>query len=200
MAKISVEKTNKEEVQGTTEKQQKIKPIRLVLQKGTLRLEEPWEFTKKNWKKKKDEEEDEEDEMDIHFYKATTIDKRYEVVDLDKTEAGPLTRSILGQIGLFPELRIVKNIRVLLIVALLILILVFVRTGGGTKQADFEKSQKEVLDKITSVCSTPSAKIKNSFSSGALDQIKQDVQEKPQEAPKKEEKKPSFNIFPWAKN
>lgn len=166
--------------------------VRLVLKGGTLRLAEKGEFTRKTWGKKKDDESVDDKEIDVWFYTVRTIDNAFEVVDLDKTSAMPLARSILGQIGLYPELKIVKMSRNVLIVTFLLLLLVYMRTWDGLKATDFTKDKKEILDKIQNACIVS----KNPFGSGSImPDIKKEIDTKSTETPKS----PLINMFPWSK-
>ena len=118
-----------------------MEPVILVIKGGTLRLAEVDEF--KNHKG---------EDIEIRQYVLDTVDKKYKIVDLDKSEVKPIIRSILGQIGLYPELGIVKMNRwIVSSVAVLCIIIIMISSGANTKKAYIE-GQKTLVDKIDKQC------------------------------------------------
>lgn len=189
--------TNPSEVMKKAKNDEK-KLVRLVLERGTLRYARENEFSARK-KKGGMQDDNESDEIDMHFYKSATIDGRFEVVDLDKTSAWPLVRSILWQIGLYPELSVLRTVKNVCFVIVLILVVLYLRTGGGLKAEDYTKSQKDLVKSIEKICSpsdiTPLI---------PQDLKKESIVEKSWsilQPTQKEDNKKSFNIFPiWAKN
>lgn len=89
----------------------------LVIKGGMVREAEKDEFKKTNG-----------EDIEIRQYSLSTVDNRYKIVDLDKSEVKPIIRSILGQIGLYPELKIVKTTR--WIVSIIVVLCVFILWSG----------------------------------------------------------------------
>lgn len=115
----------------------------LVIKGGMVREAEKDEFKKTNG-----------EDIEIRQYSLSTVDNRYKIVDLDKSEVKPIIRSILWQIGLYPELKIVKSTR--WIVSIIVVLCVFILWSGAwaTTQKGATEIEKNIIATIKKECST----------------------------------------------
>lgn len=92
--------------------------------------------------------------MEIRQYCLATVDNRFKIVDLDKSEVKPIIRSILGQIGLYPELAIVKMTRWIVSIIVVLCLVIIMTVSGGNSEKSFKEGQKTIIDTIKKSCST----------------------------------------------
>lgn len=122
-----------------------MEPIILVIKGGTLRLAEKEEFKKANG-----------EDVEIRQYCLSTVDNMYKVVDLDKSEVKPIIRSILGQIGLYPELGIVKSTRWIVSILVVLCLFILMTASGANTEKSFKEGQKTIIETIKKSCLTSS--------------------------------------------
>lgn len=120
-----------------------MEPIILVIKWGTLRLAEAKEFKNSKW-----------EDIELRQYTISTVDNKYKIVDLDKSEVKPIIRSILWQIGLYPELKIVSMTRwIVSIVGVICLFTLLIATRANSEKS-YSEGQKVIIDTIKKTCST----------------------------------------------
>ncbi|HSW98195.1 MAG TPA: hypothetical protein VLF89_10300 [Candidatus Saccharimonadales bacterium] len=86
-------------------------------------------------------------------YRMEDATKSYMLIDLDRGKAQPIVKSILNELDLFPEMRMLKLIQVMLLTAIILIFMLFlidilIKPTRGY-MADMEKrlSDKSVAEK-----------------------------------------------------
>lgn len=80
----------------------------LVIEDGILRIGKQEDLKKNDWQ-----------------YRMEDATKNYMLIDLDRGKAQPIVKSILNELDLFPEMRMLKLIQAMLLTVLVLILILF---------------------------------------------------------------------------
>lgn len=124
--------------------------ILLILDGGQLRVEEDWKKylpLEKQKKKNGESVKDEEKEVSTFYHSASTVCGKYTVVDMDKTSAQPIVRSLLRQISVLPEIDMLRWLQIGQVITWVILTITLFASMSDN-QWGLDKAEKAIIDKV----------------------------------------------------